>query len=51
MPKFKRCFTDYFKQSFYEGLRKDGMSKEKAIKETATRFKAYDEGHEVIFVK
>ena len=51
MAKYKRCFTDYFEQSFYEGLRQDGMAKKQAINETSTRFKAYDEGKDIIFVK
>jgi hypothetical protein len=51
MGKYKRCFQDYAEQCFYEDLRRDGMSKEKAVKETSARFRAYDEGRDIIFVK
>jgi hypothetical protein len=51
MKKIKVVFCNYFEQKFYEGLRIDGMKKAAAIKETKARFKAYDEGKEIIFVK
>lgn len=47
----EKIFQDYFMQEFYENLVKDGYSVNEAKLQTNTRFNAYDNGKDVIFVK
>lgn len=51
MKKYAKKFQDYFMQSMYKNLRRDGVKERDAIKEVSERFKAHDEGRDVIFVK
>ena len=44
MRHYKKKFQDIAMQNFYEWMRDLGYKMDRAIKETVTRFRAYDEG-------
>ena len=51
MKKVKKIFQDWAMQGLYESMLERGYTSAKARKEVVARFKAYDEGKDIIFVK